>query len=497
MRFCWPRTVALIGTVGTLILGCMAQEKPSTSSSIAERISRIENGLVPNSVAKGEPLPQYNIAERMRHYHVPGLSAAFIEDGKIVWVRTYGVADVTTGAPVTPATLFQAASISKPVTAVAVMKLVQQGKLHLDEDVNRELTTWKVPEGDTTKKEKVPVQRLLSHTAGLTVHGFAGYAEGEPLPTLVNILNGQKPANSDPVRVEAVPGTAFNYSGGGYVVLRTLMSDITRTPFPDLMKQLVLEPMGMAHSTFAQPLPRELWKVAASAHQSDGQPFPGRFHTYPELAPDGLWTTATDLAKFAIEIQKAIGGRSAVISQETAREMLTEQMKGYALGFRVGNEDGKNYFEHDGSNYGFFSEMIAYTGAPGQGLIILTNGNNINLRLEFERAVAREYKWRGFEPTGHVVSQDVPASILASYAATYVEPEVGRIVVTFSDGKLKLDANGMRIQDEQMFPEGKDQFFIQSSNDTFEFLRDASGKVTSLATRSHMGAQGLLAKRQP
>ena len=467
----------------------------SAAADLDQRIGSIEHGLVPASVASGEPLPRFSVWERMHRYRVPGLSAAFIEKGKIAWVRSYGVADVATGAPVTARTLFQAASISKSVTAAAVMRLVQHGKLGLDDDVNKELRTWKVPENEFTRTEKVTVRRLLSHTAGLTVHGFSGYAAGEPLPTLLQMLDGEAPANSGPVRVEAVPGTAFSYSGGGYLLLRTLMSDVTHTPFPDLMQRLVLGPIGMTHSTFAQPIPTRLQPIAASAHQADGTPFPGRFHVYPEMAPDGLWATASDLARFAIEIQNALAGKSKVLSQAIAHEMLTEQRQGYALGFRVGADEGRSWFEHDGSNFGFFSEMIVYTDSLGQGLIVLTNGNNVNLRMEFVRAVALEYHWPGFRPEEHVIARDIAPETLSSYSGVYEDPEVGKIVITFSDSKLFLDSKGMRIEAEQMFPESEDRFFIQSSRNTFVFKRDASGKVTSLAIESHMGAGGLEAKR--
>jgi CubicO group peptidase (beta-lactamase class C family) len=277
------------------------------------------------------------------------------------------------------------------------------------------------------------------------------------------------------------------YSGGGYVVLRTLVSDVTHSPFPELMERLVLRPAGMTHSTFRQPLLQELQASAATAYQSDGHAFEGRFHIYPEMAPDGLWTTASDLARFAIEVQNELAGASnKILSQATAREMLTRQMGSFGLGFRVGSTGGKPYFEHDGANFGFFSEMFAFSDSGGEGIIVLINGNNINLRTEFVRAVAREYHWSGFDPEKHVVAQNVPAETLAAYAGTYEHPEVGTIVVSFRNNKLFIDASGMRIEAEEMFPESENRFFIQPSSSTFVFKKNANGKVTSLSIEQHM-----------
>lgn len=264
------------------------QSASAQDPALAARIVRIENGLLPAVVIKGQPPAPMTIASRMEHYKVPGVSVAFFDHGQIIWTKAYGLADVAAKKPVTPETLFQAASISKPVTALAALRLVQEGKLSLDEDVNVKLRTWKVPENAFTEKEKVTVRRILSHSAGLTVHGFPGYASGDPLPSIVQILNGAKPANTDPIRVDVVPGTLWRYSGGGYVVLQTLMADVTGKPFPQIMSELVLRPAGMTHSTYEQPLPKDLWSEAATPYRANGDPVKGGWHTYPEMAPAGL-----------------------------------------------------------------------------------------------------------------------------------------------------------------------------------------------------------------
>src|SRR5215813_2489454 len=179
------------------------------------------------------------VPDRMTHYHVPGLSLAFVHDGTVAWTQAFGVARVG-GEPVTSETLFQASSISMPVTALAVLRLVEQGKLNLEVDVNQYLKSWKLPTNRFTEQKKVTLRGLLSHTAGATVHGFEGYASGKKLPTLVQVLNGESPANSAPVMIDFVPGTSFRYAGGGYAIIQQLLIDVTGEPFPELMQELVL-----------------------------------------------------------------------------------------------------------------------------------------------------------------------------------------------------------------------------------------------------------------
>lgn len=235
----------------------------------------------------------------MAALHVPGVSIAVIHDGKIEWANGYGVVSLG-GAPVTPETLFQAASISKPLTAMAVMHLVQTGKLNLDTDVNLYLKSWKIPSNSFTEKTKITLRELLSHTAGMTVHGFPGYASDATLPTLLQVLNGAKPANSPAIYADIAPGSEWRYSGGGFVIAQQLLLDTTGKPFPAFMKETVLIPAGMSHSTYEQPLPRSRMTEAAMPYRSNGQPTPGGPHVYPEMSAAGLWTTPSDLAHFAL-----------------------------------------------------------------------------------------------------------------------------------------------------------------------------------------------------
>jgi CubicO group peptidase (beta-lactamase class C family) len=352
--------------------------------AIADRIRKIE--------ARWKP------AQAMARLKVPGVSIALIRDSKVEWLKPYGVKNTKAPKKVTEnidvATLFQAASISKPVAAVAAMHMSQYGNFALDEDVNAKLKSWKVKDNHFTVDAKVTLRGLLSHTAGLTVHGFRGYAQGEPLPTAIQVLNGEKPANSAPVVVDVTPGTKWRYSGGGYTVLQLLMQDRLNKPFADLMEMIVLNKLGMRDSTYAQPLPKVLHVRAAHAHNKDGNPIEGAWHTYPEQAAAGLWTTPSDLAKFLIEMQKSARGESnKVVEKKTAVEMLTLQKDGYGLGFSV---KSGGFFGHGGSNEGF----KCYMRADGRnGIVVMTNGDRgMELIKEIVAAVESEYGWTGFAP---------------------------------------------------------------------------------------------------
>jgi CubicO group peptidase (beta-lactamase class C family) len=247
----------------------------------------------------------------MNHYRVYGASVAVIHNDQIASAEGFGVCEAGKPEPVTPETLFQAASISKFVVAVAVLRLVEAGLLHLDEDVNAYLTSWKIPaKGDW--QPRVTLRQLLSHSAGLTVHGFPGYPQGHPLPTTVQVLNGEAPANTPPVEVDIPPGLQNRYSGGGTTVVQQILVDVLRQPFPQIAREWVLDPAGMTHSTYEQPIPLDQYPNVASAHPL-ADPIAGRFHTYPEMAAAGLWTTASDLARFALAFQRARAGKPGAI----------------------------------------------------------------------------------------------------------------------------------------------------------------------------------------
>jgi CubicO group peptidase (beta-lactamase class C family) len=472
--------------------GAQAQT-PAQDPAQAARISRIESGLLPAVVIKGQPPQSMTIADRMTHHKVPGVSVAFFDHGQILWTRTYGLADVAAKKPVTADTLFQAASISKPVSALAALRLVQDGKLTLDEDVNVKLKTWKVPDNAFTVKEKVTIRRIVSHNAGLTVHGFPGYASDEPIPTVVQILNGEKPANSDPIRVDVIPGTLWRYSGGGYVVLQTLMSDITGKPFPQIMSELVLKPAGMTHSTYEQPLPKNRQPEAATPYRADGQPVKGGAHTYPEMAPAGLWTTPSDLARVAMEVQSEYQGKSSkILSQDMARQMLTKQFGTWGLGFGLDSTDGRLAFGHGGANEGFRCNLHAYADS-GQGLAVMTNSDSGNeLTEEIFRSVAKEYAWPDYKPVEHTLIKINPATF-AAYPGIYEIQGIGKLTISMTSSGLQVQTDFFGPDPQDLLPESPTRFFVLAGDVIFTFQKDSQGAVTTLTVQA--GPQTFEAKK--
>ena len=454
------------------------QSQQAEDENGAARIARIENDLPPAVVIKGQAVRGMRLSERMQFYKVPGISVAFFEHGKIIWTRAYGLADVASKKPVTSETLFQAASISKPVSALAALHLVEGGKLGLDENVNDKLRTWKVPDNQFTTQNKVTLRRILSHNAGITIHGFPGYASDEPIPTVVQILNGEKPANTDPIRVDVAPSTIWRYSGGGYVVLQTLMRDVTGESYPAIMNELVLRPAGMTHSTYEQPLPKKLWPLAAAPYDDKGEPVKGGWHTYPEMAPAGLWTTPSDLAHMAIEVQNEYVGKSnKILSQKMVREMLTRQKDDWGLGFAL-PQGQKARFAHGGQNAGYSCDLQVY--ADGPGLVVMTNSDGGEFLIqELLRAVAKEYSWPDFQPVEHALVKIDPA-ILSAYAGIYEEPETGKITVSMKNKTLYLQAPQLGPEPQELYPESSTNFFILSNDVTFTFRKDENGNVSKI-----------------
>jgi CubicO group peptidase (beta-lactamase class C family) len=407
------------------------QSKPS--DEVVARINRVERGLLAPVLIKGDPA--WSIEERMKLYKVPGLSIAVIKDFKVDWARSYGVKDAETNEPVTTETMFQAASISKPVAAMVALKKVEQGKISLDENINNKLTSWKLPDNEFTAKKKVTLANLLSHTGGTTVHGFPGYAVMEKLPTPQQVVDGAPPTNTAPVRVDLEPGTRFRYSGGGTTIAQLLMMDIEKKPYPQIAKETVLAPLKMRNSTYSQPLTPEWRKKAASGHRPDGRPIEGKIHVYPEMAAAGLWTTPTDLAKFAIEVQLSLAGRSnKVLTKASVERMTTSFMDRAGLGFFIEPHGNATYFGHGGSNEGFRCELLV-NKEKGYGAVVMVNSDNGQILREVIRGLAREYGWDEFLPAPHE-PLSLSEAQLKEYAGRYqVNPD--RVwTIRLENGKL-------------------------------------------------------------
>jgi CubicO group peptidase (beta-lactamase class C family) len=443
---------------------------PAQQAAIEQRIARIESDLLPNVLVKGEARQPVKLADQMRDLHVPAVSIAVINDGRIEWARAYGVTRIG-GPAATPDTLFQAASISKPVSALAVMQLVQEGKLNLDADVNEYLRSWRVPASDLTKTQKVTLRRLLSHSAGMTVHGFAGYAAGEKVPTLVEVLNGTAPANSAPIRVDIVPGTQFRYSGGGYEVMQQLVEDVTQQPFAQLMSSRVLGPLGMSNGTFQQPLPASSLSNVATPYDSDGKPIAGGPHVYPEQAAAGLWTTPSDLARYVIGVQKAAaGGSGAILSPDSVRTMLTKVIAEQGVGPQLGGTAPHLYFMHGGANEGYRCVMVGYV--DGDGAVVMTSGDEGGrIMSAVVRSIAAAYDWPDFAPPERVLTKVDPGTF-DRYVGAYRFDDGGPTMTVWRDGE-HLYSHVREAPITELFATSEHEYFQRARPARLEFLPDA------------------------
>jgi CubicO group peptidase (beta-lactamase class C family) len=355
--------------------------------------------------------------------------------------------------------MFQAGSISKPVSALGIMLAVDRGALKLDENVNDELTSWKVPKNAFTAKHPVTLRELLSHTAGTNVHGFEGYERGKPVPTLMQVLDGKPPANSDPIRVIGEPGTKFMYSGGGYTIALQALLDAVHQPFADYMQTNVLTPFGMSSSTFAQPLLKVLWSRAATAYDPDGRPYPGDWHVYPEQTAAGLWTTPSDLARFAIGMNSALhGAQGAILPQNAALNMLTPVKDHYGLGFVIDGDGPTATFGHDGANAGFQALFLMHTAGAQQGVAIMTNSDNgEQLADEVLNAVSDVYQWGDHKPTVKKL-YPLPASAEDGFIGTYAVDKSTALIVARRKGVFSIKSPGADW--DALYPESPNTFFL-------------------------------------
>ena len=451
----------------------LGQNNPTYSKEVEAKIKKFENNLG-LWVQIGNQ--QFTLADRMKSNHVNGVSIALIKDYKIEWAKGYGWADSSEQRPVTTSTLFQAGSISKSLNGVGILKLVQEGKLNLDSDINIFLKSWKFPNDSLSKGKKITIANLLSHTAGLTVHGFDGYEKGDTIPTLLQTLNGEKPANNKAIRSMYEPSLRSEYSGGGTTISQLILQDVTGQPYDRYMWNNVLNAMGMTNSFYTQPPPANKENLLATGYYNDGKEVKGRHHIYPEQAAAGLWTNPTDLAKYIIETQLSLHGKSnKVLSRETTRLRLTPYIdSSAALGVFIVKKGNEKYFNHDGSDEGF---VAAYFGSMenGNGAVVMANTDNGSLLYEVINSLAAVYNWKDFYTPKVKNVVTVNNEILKSYVGNYklyrntfnVTPEKEGLV-------LRLDS---KTKYKIYFTSDTDFFMLEMAGSEVKFTKDKNNKV--------------------
>ena len=437
----------------------------------------LEHHLLYQTTIKGAADSGMSLENQMTQLHVPGVSIAVIHKRRIEWTAAYGVVRLN-GPQVSTDTLFNAASMSKPLTAMAVMELVQDGRIDLDAYANSYLKSWKIPDNQYTIDHQVTVRELLNHTSGIGMHNGEVDDPDKPLPTMLQMLNGEKPATTVPVRVEGVPGTRYAYANGGYLILQLLITEVTGQPFAQYMQDSILRPLGMTHSTFEAPLSAAHAGLAAAGYLEDGTTGTAPTHfVKPNLGAGGLWTTAPDYARFVIELQKEYAGTShRILKQKTVRMMMTpglgpsDNMK-WGLGVHVGGSSSNPFFEHGGSGV-FQADMVGYPS--GDGIVVLTNGGGGGaLCDEIVRSAAQVYAWPDFHPAEHTVVKVNPSqydNLVGTYDFIKVTREGDDLVAEIPLGTRK----------QKLFPESTTQYFLRDVPTTIVFDLDSKGKATGL-----------------
>jgi CubicO group peptidase (beta-lactamase class C family) len=490
-----------------LVLLFQVAQAGLTDEPVSTRMERVEQRLIPNLAVTGQEMGSFPLQQRLRFYKVPGASIAVIHDGTIEWSRGYGVLKTGTATPVTPETPFQAASISKMVAAIVALRVVDLGKLDLDEDVNNKLMSWKLPENEFTKNEKVTLRRLPSHRAGLTDNaGFSSAKPSAPWPKLADVLEAGKwtPA---PIRVGRQPGPTFQYSGGGYCLMELLLEDATGKPFPKLARELVFEPLQMTHSWFEQNLSAQRERVVAIGHLANGKPLPQRWNSYPATSAAGLWTTPTDLARLVIEIQSAYSGKETkVLSSALAREMLTIQGRedsgesiriarqesypddwrlAWGLGVGLIGRPPVRFF-HSGSNPGYQCELQAHIHG-GKCAVVMTNADQgWQIARELLVAVAKEYEWPAFNyPQQRRMSAPVSRAVLSKIVGEYrlasngvVKPTVR---ISTQDDQLYIEISDY-LDPTPFYSESETVYFTTQLTMTLRFTKNDGGEFVTVTS---------------
>jgi CubicO group peptidase (beta-lactamase class C family) len=469
------------------------------------RIAAFEHGLRPAVSIEGDPQVRWTIEERLAHWNVPGISVAVIRDGKIAWAKGYGVKQEGTENKIDADTAFSVGSMSKVATAAITLRLVALGKLDLNRDVNEYLTRWQVPDNEFTEMRAVTLRGIMSHSAGLTVHGFPDFQPGAKLPTVIDTLNGTKPAWTSPVRVFAEPGSRFQYSGGGITVEQLVIEELTGLAFPEAARLHVFGPLEMTRSTYENPLPASHGNIAR-AHNGRGEPtaLPRGWESMPEMGASGLWTTPSDYARLIIAlIESYQGAEGTFLSTDIARDMMTEVGRSrYGLGPALAGQCETRRFSHGGSNNSYKALMEGHL-STGNGLVVVTNGaNGARLLHEVAIAIAAAEEWGpGFTHAATIRKLAISPRQLDEFAGVYRRQPAAtvsnfRAASTTAAYRVKQTDKTLHFGREALVPVDACRFvFASNAAASVEFIRGYDGDVERLVVRS--GGYETEAEKQP
>ncbi len=367
--------------------GCITADSSSTSQhSILNNLRKQVQFLNTDNTT-------FSLEQRMKALNINAVSIAVIKNNKIDWSSTYGVTMASSPAIANCNTVFQAASISKPIAMMGALRMAEKGIIDLDKNIQSYLTDFQLPQGKQTSDNPVTFRNILNHTSGINPSGYWGYGHDEAIPSDLDIVNGVKPTNSDALAVLAPPATQLRYSGAGYTLAEIAMQDIFKQPFESIMQRWIIEPSNMKTADFTQPIDRKKHQSIAHGHQANGTAVKGGWRNHPEQAAAGLWTNANDLASFLTEIGKGYRGKSAVFSKGVINELFNQEIENHYYGFRTLATGDNLAIAHYGGTQGYRSAMVLDV-TTGNGAVILTNSNNGSLLTgDILRSVAKHYQW--------------------------------------------------------------------------------------------------------
>lgn len=424
---------------------------------------------------------------------LPGLSIAVFDDYKLVHSQQWGVKNSSAIAPLDAQTAFSTASISKPVTALICVILEERGLLGLDEPIAQSLRNWQLPENEFTRNRPITWRDLLSHRAGTTQHGFADFYEGDKIPTLVESLRGEIPRYDGPIEIRSRPGTKWQYSGGGYVIVQLALEDRFGIPLHQLAQEYIFTPLHMNNTTMVQPGHVEFPVNAAMVHDNNAEVIRTGLPITPQIAASGMWSTPQDLAKFSLGLQRALADRpGSPISNRAARELTDvislEDVGGMGMSlFRGFGFGGVDWLQHDGSNTGVGAEMLA-SMEGGRGIIMMANGDKPNRHPLFallRREIITAMDWRGSKyARAHTYP---PAELTQAIVGTYsgllydldlpyeIAEDNGELTVIspFFEQFLGTDRSPMHYI-------GNDRFVVEDYPNIITFERNATGQLENV-----------------
>lgn len=459
-----------------LILASLALVLFASCNSSKEQYDKkaaLENGMRGKVKFLQESEHFSSIKDKMVEYKIPALSLAVINQGKIEWADIYQNANFHDQQNLDSTTIFQAASLSKPVTFLAALRMHSSRKIDLDKNIQDYLRDFVLPQGNQTVENPVTFRNIFSHTSGITPGGYQGYSRNVSMPSDFDILMGNEGVNTPAIEVITPPNKMLAYSGGGYTLAELALQDIFNDKFTNIMKEWILEPAGMTHSEFTQLLPASDSMRVAKGYTYSGDVVEGGWRNHPEQAAAGLWSNATDIAKFMIEIYNAYQGKNSIFSQNDIESILNDEREGHVYGFILDRSDDDISITHYGGNAGYRTGMTISLSS-GKGLVYLTNSDNGGaLGNELLLSASQIFNWHHFKQT-EVQRTHVKSDVLKGLSGSYKWNNQIDLTISYDENKGQISL---------FFPNGDEYKLVPIVSENLDFIHPNTGVQISFSIK--------------